>query len=128
VAGTAIDADGNISVADCDRSAIHTFAPDGTFLRSWGSYGWGDGDLGYPVDVAIDTAGRFWVVDAGHSSIQVFDKDGSFLAQFGRTGANPATGFSGVWALALDGRGNLYVTDWKLDIVVAFRIEPPLAP
>ena len=37
--GTAVDDSGNIYVADTGNSRIVMFAPDGSYLTEWGSYG-----------------------------------------------------------------------------------------
>ena len=126
--GLAIDGDGNVAVADCSNSKIRTFTPAGELLDEWGTYGWAEGQLGFPRDLAIDAAGRLWIVDEGRNSIQVFDRDHNFLTEFGRTGAKPASGFSAVWSIALDDRGQVYVIDALENRVSAFRIEPPLSP
>jgi DNA-binding beta-propeller fold protein YncE len=126
--GLAIDGNGNVAVADCNNSKIRTYTPAGDLLDEWGTYGWAEGQLGFPRDLAIDAGGRLWIVDEGRNSIQVFDKEHHFLTEFGRTGAKPASGFSAVWSIALDDRGQVYVIDTLENRVSAFHIEPPLSP
>jgi DNA-binding beta-propeller fold protein YncE len=124
----AIDGNGNVAVADCNNSKIRTYTPAGDLLDEWGTYGWAEGQLGFPRDLAIDAGGRLWIVDEGRNSIQVFDKEHHFLTEFGRTGAKPASGFSAVWSIALDDRGQVYVIDTLENRVSVFHIEPPLSP
>ena len=75
--------------------------------------------------IAFDPAGgRLWITDNGRNSIKVFDRDRHLLAEFGRTGANPATGFSRVTSIAVDDKGQVYVSDRDQGRVFAFRILP----
>src|SRR5437762_11731356 len=55
--GIAVDAVGNIFVADTNNSRIEKFSPTGTFLSSMGVKGIGYGQLGAPNGIAVDHAG-----------------------------------------------------------------------
>ena len=54
---------GEIIVADCYNHRVQVFAMDGTFIRSFGSKGTGDGQFMYPNDVALTKEGRIPVAD-----------------------------------------------------------------
>jgi len=43
--GVAVDASGNVYVADYYNNRIQKFASDGTYVTQWGTYGGGDGQL-----------------------------------------------------------------------------------
>ena len=58
---------------------ITKFAPDGTFIKSWGSWGYGDGQFRAPHSFAMDSQGRLFVADRGNRRIQIFDQDGNHL-------------------------------------------------
>ena len=58
---------------------ISKFAPDGTFLKSWGSWGYGDGQFRAPHSFAMDSQGRLFVADRGNRRIQIFDQEGNHL-------------------------------------------------
>lgn len=79
--------DGNIYVAEGHSSRgpharISKFAPDGTFLMSWGQFGTRVGEFRTPHALAFDSRGRLFVADRGNSRIQVFDRMGRVLDEF----------------------------------------------
>jgi hypothetical protein len=49
---------------------IQKFAPDGTFLTSFGSRGSGNGELEYPIAVGVAANGGAFVADFGNNRIQ----------------------------------------------------------
>ena len=66
---------------------IMKFAPDGTFIKQWGSPGAGAGEFNNPHALAFDAKGRLLVADRYNNRIEIFDQDGKFLTewkQFGR--------------------------------------------
>src|SRR6266480_4027196 len=58
-AGVAIDAAGNVYVADAGNARVQKFTGTGTYLAQWGTLGYGD-----PFDVATDGAGDVYVADS----------------------------------------------------------------
>ena len=83
--------DGSIFVADghdaSGNNRIVKLAPDGTFIKEWGSMGSEDGEFRDPHALAMDSRGRLFVGDRGNSRIQIFDQGGKHIAtwtQFGR--------------------------------------------
>jgi hypothetical protein len=86
-----------------NNSRIMVFTKDGRFIKTFATWGSGDGQLRSPHAIAFDSQDRLYVADRGNSRVAVFDKDGKFLAawkQFGRP--------SGV---AVDNNDMLYVID-----------------
>ena len=82
------DRAGNIFVADGYGNArIAKFAPDGHFLKSWGSRGAGQGQFDLPLSIATDARGNVYVADRGNRRIQVFDTEGAFERQIANVGA-----------------------------------------
>ena len=72
-AGLALDALGNIYVADYQNNRIQKFSATGRWLSAWGPrVGSAPGLFDRPVDVAIDPSGSIYVVDLGNNRIQVF--------------------------------------------------------
>src|SRR5262245_51818957 len=61
--GIAVDAAGNVYVADSGNHRIQKFAPNGTFLTKWGSQGAGDGQLNNPQDIAVGQSGDIFVLE-----------------------------------------------------------------
>ena len=85
-ADVAWDAAGNIFVADGHGSAgnarIAKFDKDGRFVKTWGSFGSGEGQFNTPHAIAVDAKGTVYVADRGNKRIQVFDNDGNFKTQY----------------------------------------------
>jgi sugar lactone lactonase YvrE len=58
---------------------ISKYSPDGKFIKSFGSYGYGPGQFRGPHSLAFDSRGRLFVADRGNRRIQIFDQDGKHL-------------------------------------------------
>jgi RHS repeat-associated protein len=132
--GLAIDADGNVIVADTGNGRVRRIAPDGHISRIAGggspADGVGDGGpataagLVSPVGLALTPDGRVLVVDSGHGLVRSIQQDGTIRSVAGgspdgQTDGLPATGSTlgqpaGV-AVAPD--GTLYVTDSSTQVV-----------
>jgi len=122
-AGAAIDASGNIYVADRIANMIRRISPDGTVstIAGSGQQGFTDGAVGQatfygPLGVALDASGNIYVVDAGNSAIRkISNGQVTTLAGTGQQGfqngpAKTAT-FNNPAGLAVDASGNVYVAD-----------------
>jgi uncharacterized protein (TIGR03663 family) len=85
-----------------------------------GVAGAGPGQFTYPRAVAADSEGTLYVADSGNNRVQIFNPDGTFLRQWGST-CKLDTGegcqgdgrgqFNEPWGIAVDGDGNVYVSD-----------------
>jgi DNA-binding beta-propeller fold protein YncE len=109
--GVAVDANGNIYVADTGNNRIQKFTSRGGFVTQWGSSG--DGWLRGPTDVALDPSGNVYVADERNGRIQKFAPDGTFLTAWGTpkptpTGARP---FGFLHSIAVDVDSRVYVSD-----------------
>ena len=90
--GVAIASNGDVFVSQGhgekqNVSRITKFTKDGKFIKTFATWGAGDGQLRSPHAIAIDSQDRLYVADRSNSRVVVFDKDGKFLAawkQFGR--------------------------------------------
>jgi outer membrane protein assembly factor BamB/sugar lactone lactonase YvrE len=120
--GLALDANGNIYVSNITPYEVQKFDRSGTLLATIGEFGFGDGQYaGQPTGIAIDENGRIFVSEGPESGrVQVFTADGTFLAGWGEAGEFP-------WAFALDGKGDLYISDLFENTLTKFRLTPPLA-
>ena len=83
--------DGSVFVVDGHgadgNNRVVKFAPDGTFLVTWGTTGAEAGEFRDPHALAMDSRGRLFVGDRANSRLQIFTQDGEHLAtwtQFGR--------------------------------------------
>jgi DNA-binding beta-propeller fold protein YncE len=61
------------------KSRITIWEPDGTFVRSFGEWGFEDGQFRAPHSLAMDSQGRLFVADRGNNRIQIFTQDGEHL-------------------------------------------------
>jgi DNA-binding beta-propeller fold protein YncE len=138
--GLAIDARGNVYVAEKLNHRVQKLAPDGRFLGSWGkdggagggerAIGSGDGEFNLPYDVAIDSRGRVYVTDTSNTRVQVFDTTGRFIAKWGGPGSGPGQFFD-PYGVGVDCRDNVYVTEDGNDRVQRFgdpSRPPPRCP
>jgi DNA-binding beta-propeller fold protein YncE len=107
--GVAVASNGDIYISEghgeakVNNSRIMVFTKDGKLIKTFATYGRGDGQLRSPHALAFDSQDHLYVADRGNSRVVIFDKDGKFLAawkQFGRP--------SGV---AVDKNDMLYVAD-----------------
>jgi RHS repeat-associated protein len=109
-AGIAIDASGNLWVADQNNHRLEEFNAKGEFLKAIGSSGSGNGQFGRPTDVAIDAKGNIWATDASNNRIEEFNEAGEFLKAIGSAGTGNLQ-FSGPECIAIDPKGNIWVGD-----------------
>jgi len=109
--GIAVDANGNVYVADTFNNRIQKFTSSGTFLAKWDSFGSGDGQFGSnPHGIGVDANGNFYVADTGNHRIQKFDSNGTFLTKWGSFGSGDGQ-FNQPIGAAFDSSGNVYVVD-----------------
>jgi len=79
--------EGHNNAPDAPVARVTKWAPDGTFIKTWGRTGRGIGEFSTPHTVAIDSQGRVFIGDRHNNRIQIFDQEGNFLDmwyQFGR--------------------------------------------
>jgi hypothetical protein len=112
----AVDASGDVYVADSTNHRVQKFTSDGTFLTKWGSYGSGDGQFIRPSAIAVDGSGNVFVVDGGNVRIQKFTSTGTFLTKWGSAGGGDGQFGSGLYDtgpgdVAVDAIGDVYVVD-----------------
>src|SRR5215216_5972000 len=69
-----LDPDGNLWVVDGRNNQFQIFAPDGTFLDTWGTAGTGEGEFDFVEHgaSAFDAEGNLYVVDTGNDRVQKF--------------------------------------------------------
>jgi sugar lactone lactonase YvrE len=131
--GAAVDASGNLFIADAYNNVIRkvstngiitTVAGNGFGASGSGAYS-GDGgpatnaSLWWPLGVTVDTSGNLFIVDAGNCRIRKVSTNGviTTLAGNGTYGYSGDGGPAGSASLnipsrvALDGSGNLFIAD-----------------
>jgi uncharacterized protein (TIGR03663 family) len=113
----AVGPDGRIYTVESAANRVTVFHPDGSIALAWGRPGSGDGEFNEPWGIAVAPSGEVYVADTWNHRIQKFDPSGRFLAQWGgmadtRGQVDQRLGsFWGPRDIALDGQGQIYVTD-----------------
>jgi sugar lactone lactonase YvrE len=128
--GLAVDASGNLFVADLVNHCIRMVTPDGVIstMAGIGKPGFsGDGTLAafaqltFPVGVAVDSSGNLFIADSGNHRIRKVNSAGiiSTVAGNGIAGfsgdGNPATSaqLNGPTGVTVDSGGNLFIVDHR---------------
>jgi DNA-binding beta-propeller fold protein YncE len=126
-AGVAVDAEGNVFVADRDNHRVMKLSPEGLRLAAWGTEGSGgsDGNLprfDRPCGVAVDAEGNFYVADTFNHRVLKLAPDGLRLAAWGSQGSGGSNGnsprFDVPIGIVVDDNGNVYVADTNNDRVL----------
>jgi sugar lactone lactonase YvrE len=132
----ALDSSGNIYIADTYNSLVRkvtvatgvitTVAGNGTFGYS------GDGSaaisaaLSYPSGIAVDSTGNIYIADTDNSVIRKVTAATGIITTIAGNGVAGYTGDGGVamkasldapYFVALDGAGNLYISDSGNDVI-----------
>jgi DNA-binding beta-propeller fold protein YncE len=117
--GIAIGNNGDIYVADTWNHRIQVFAPDGAYLRGWGSFFDAQDD---PAQAATNGGqfygprglafynGELYVSDTGNERVQVFTPDGAFVRMWGTTGSEQGNLLEPV-GIAVAADGTVMVAD-----------------
>ncbi len=101
----AIDKDGHKYVADMGRAKVLVYDAKDAFVRAFGLK-----DQFKPSDVAV-WGNRLYVCDVKGHEIEVLDRrSGKVLSKIGKAGSEPGH-FVFPTNMALDAKGNIYVTD-----------------
>jgi DNA-binding beta-propeller fold protein YncE len=122
--GVAVDAKGNVYVADSRNGRILIFNTAGqlsnqisTKLTPDPNIPPGPGNFAEPWGVDVDAQGNIYVADTWYHRVLVFGSDGQLIREWGLyeqsspTVPGMTTGFYGPRDIKLDAQGNVYVAD-----------------
>ncbi|MBN6150752.1 gluconolaconase [Xanthomonas sp. AmX2] len=128
--GIAVDAAGDLYVADTGNHAIRKISVQGhvTTLAGDGTAGFRDGPAAQarfngPVGVAVDAGGRVYVADTYNDRIRVIDRDGQVRTLAGgerpgyADGAAADARFDTPTDLEVDAGGTLWIADLRNDAI-----------
>ncbi|MGB2862560.1 MAG: NHL repeat-containing protein [Sedimentisphaerales bacterium] len=110
-AAIAIDAKGNVYVADNGNHRVQKFDSNGNFITKWGAQGDGDGLFVRPCGIAVDEEGDVYTLHI--SGIQKFTPEGKFLARWKTKDPKPSK-------IAVDSQSNVYVVCMRSHTVLKF--------
>jgi DNA-binding beta-propeller fold protein YncE len=102
--GIAVDASGNLYVADSGLDQIEKISPRGARLADFGSHGWRPGHFENPTQVGVDRWRHIYVLDSGNHRIQKLSSRGRPLAAF------PLGPNSWSTDMAVDPWGHIYLS------------------
>lgn len=120
--GIAIDAAGNLFVADQGNNAIRKVTPDGVVTTVAGGPSQPD-LLNFPAGIALDKAGNIFVADEGGrilecttSNVLLILAGGANLTGF-VNGDGTTARFNNPQAIAVDANNNIYVADQNNNVI-----------
>jgi uncharacterized protein (TIGR03663 family) len=107
----AVDAQGNVYVADTGNKRIIKFDANGQVLGSFGGAGTAAGQLAEPVGIALSAqTGDIYVADTWNHRVQRFSKDFAPISQWTVAGWDTTSVLNKPY-IALDASDNVYLTD-----------------
>lgn len=120
--GLAIDAKGDVYVADAGNNRIQQLAASTDPLNQWGARGVGRGQVNSPGGLALDPQGNVYLADTGNNRVYVLSPNLKLLAVWGSKGTADGQ-FDHPTGIAIDHQGNVYVADTNNNRVEAFSLR-----
>lgn len=102
--------DNEIYVTDTGNERVQVFGKDGTFLRAFGGFGTGEGQLIEPTGIVAGPDGNIWVADSGNGRLVVYTPRGDVVKTIEVPSWAGQEGVNRINDMAFDARGILYLT------------------
>jgi sugar lactone lactonase YvrE len=128
--GLAADSSGNLYIADSRNNLIRKIAADGSVSTVAGSGISGSSDgkgrsasFFFPGAITIDEKGTLYIADTQNSMVRKISADGTVTTIAGRPSAaiekkrDTVAKFNRPYGIAVDKKGNVYVSDWERDMI-----------
>jgi hypothetical protein len=112
--GVAVDASGNVWVANAGNNSVSEFANSGVAMS--GTTGYTAGSMSSPSAIAIDTGGHAWITNAGSATLTELSAAGANMAGSPFSGG----GLSGPASVSFDGAGDIWVANYGNSSVSEF--------
>jgi len=116
--GIAVDAQGNVFVADYNTGYVKVFDKDYTWQKTFSEYGTGPGQ-NIKAEFMDVYDGKLYMAEAGNHRVNVFDLQGKFLFMFGGEETEPGK-INVAEAAKVSSEGKVYVSDLKNDRIQVF--------
>ncbi len=112
----AVDAEGNVYVADTGNRRIQKFDSQGEFVLEWSG---GEENFVEPLAVVVTSQDQVLVLDSDMGWIYRFAPDGELLGRF----AGPQAQFFHPRGMAIDAQDNLYIADTGGCRIVKYDVQ-----
>lgn len=116
--GIAVDAVGNLYVADTGNDRIQKFGRKGGYLSEAGGFGWAEGQFNRPSGVAAGRGLEIFVADSRNNRIQIYSQHLQPIAVVGGRDADGPITLGALAGIAVSEEGGIYVTDTDIEQVV----------
>jgi uncharacterized protein (TIGR03663 family) len=123
--GLALDAQGQLYVADTGNKRIQVFDAEGRFLRQFGGAGALPGQLNEPVGMAFDSQGTLFVADTWNRRVQQLTAEGRPLQQWPVPGWESESVVNKPY-LGVDATGTVYASDPENHRLLLFQRDGTL--
>jgi uncharacterized protein (TIGR03437 family) len=143
--GLAVDASGNLFIADTMNAKVRKVSANGVITTVAGSgtpgYG-GDGgaaasaQLNLPMGVAVDSSGNLYIADFGNSRVRKVSASGAIISTVAGNGTAGYSGdggpavkaqLTGPQGVAVDAAGNLYIADTENNLIREVTLDGLIA-
>lgn len=100
-----LNAVGDLFVACSGSGSVRKYSDTGTLLKTLATFGSGNGQVRFPLDLTFNSEGKLWVADNENERLVQFDAAGNWIK------AVPLAAWSRPWGIAADADGNIWAAE-----------------